>query len=632
MLFLFYSVVCCKLHADTSGSLGFRFYFTLAEGQQEMREALDGLRKRYQLHCFDEPVLFNTGLHVPVCLCVCVGLFTQMFSLDHSLLLSFFLAFFFFFVFFLFVCLLLLSGTDNCCQERHFLLEVLPSLKRTEDVKGVVDDAETRLLTLPKGKEVTLVTTNEQSVEACASLMGSSSDEHFTALGFDIEWCPPSLASDSGCDEAAGVPATVQLCTLSGEAFVWHLPSIGAPPRKNSGDGSADNEDEVPWGLPPSLATLLKSNRFQYVGVGVKGDCTRMTKYFGVAPPNVVDVGTLGLSVGYKRASLDGLLRDTLDFALSKKESVRKSEWNLALRSEQVLYAALDAYAGVCIFAELLEESKRCEVKVGSEVVFCSRQMNAVGHGTAMEVDAKRVKIKMTKCLSALYRVPMLSASTKATFNQKQAVTLSQIWSLQEPVVFWPRNQVQLLMRAVPKSQKQPQPIPSLHGSVSLSGPLKVDMSVPMQVEQGTGTNAQIVVDSEDDSVDLSSESDVDDDTDGGTSSDSSCGDRWGRRKVTSRRRRNKVSSSSSEDEEKKEEAPKRRRHRSPVSPSHSAVAAGSSASVRQEMQTIDREPFDEPGSQGVKQDILHWVRFSCLFFFFFFFFCADEACCVVHR
>ena len=135
-------------------------------------------------------------------------------------------------------------------------------------------------------------------------------------LGLDIEW------EVSRAGAPPNPPATIQLAAGKVVVIFHVLHGQRTPPDK----------------LPQSLACLLEDARLAKTGVGIKGDCTRLQRFFGVDVRNVVDLPGLALqrkvNVG-RRRSLADLCIHLLGQRMQKDQHLRLSHWNVVELGEE---------------------------------------------------------------------------------------------------------------------------------------------------------------------------------------------------------------------------------------------------------------------------------------------------------
>lgn len=206
-------------------------------------------------------------------------------------------------------------------------------------------------------------------------------------FGLDIEWKVEYVQN------AAPRPtATIQLATSVG-AYVFHIAHFGSQLPRNSvictnHDGSGrpsmpGNAAETqrggaahqiplgiaqqPWSgasaarrarLPPSLRRLLEDPEILKVGVGISSDGLKLRADFGVQCAGLLDLSRLAALVlphGHRPWSLAELCERVLGKQLQKRRAIRCSNWEAALLSpEQLEYAALDAWASLEVYRQLL--------------------------------------------------------------------------------------------------------------------------------------------------------------------------------------------------------------------------------------------------------------------------------------
>lgn len=121
---------------------------------------------------------------------------------------------------------------------------------------------------------------------------------------------------------------------------------------------------DVPGGITPTLRAFLEDPTIQKVGVQIRGDAHKMTRDFGVRVGAVSELRDLARAVadssGHRPASfsLSSLTEWTLNRALPKNKGERVSDWEAStLTEEQVMYAALDAWASLLVYESLSERA-----------------------------------------------------------------------------------------------------------------------------------------------------------------------------------------------------------------------------------------------------------------------------------
>jgi hypothetical protein len=121
---------------------------------------------------------------------------------------------------------------------------------------------------------------------------------------------------------------------------------------------------DVPGGITPTLRAFLEDPTIRKVGVQIRGDAHKMTRDFGVRVGGVSELRDLARAVadssGHRPASfsLSALTEWTLNRALPKNKGERVSNWEAStLTEEQVMYAALDAWASLLVYENLSERA-----------------------------------------------------------------------------------------------------------------------------------------------------------------------------------------------------------------------------------------------------------------------------------
>jgi hypothetical protein len=186
--------------------------------------------------------------------------------------------------------------------------------------------------------------------------------QHFVnekVLGFDIEWKPWS--------SPLSIKKNVSLIQLACEDRIalFHIALF-------SGTTAAQL-------MPPTLKAILESPDVYKVGVAVKGDFSRITKYLEVEPQGVFELSRLNNLVQWhatdpsrvsnKLVGLSTQVQQHLQLPLYKGgrliddpedlSNVRSSDWSLQLNLQQIHYAAADAYAGFRLYDALEEKRKQ---------------------------------------------------------------------------------------------------------------------------------------------------------------------------------------------------------------------------------------------------------------------------------
>ncbi|KAK7018755.1 hypothetical protein VNI00_018245 [Paramarasmius palmivorus] len=189
-------------------------------------------------------------------------------------------------------------------------------------------------------------------------------------LGFDQEWRPGNR------QEPAGRVAVLQLAQ-SHCSFVFDLTRL-----------------ETRGKLPQKLCAILEDRNILKAGVGVQGDAIKLHQDWGIALAGCIDLSLLCKSLDalvfeakaghYEGSNLAkrmfigryteplGLKRLLETFCLktiTKNSKVRTGNWESGrLNYQQVTYAALDAYAGYCVYRSMEDEAKTLPESMNSRL------------------------------------------------------------------------------------------------------------------------------------------------------------------------------------------------------------------------------------------------------------------------
>eukprot|EP00803_Ostreobium_quekettii_P002382 evm.model.scf_93.9 EVM.evm.TU.scf_93.9 scf_93:123215-126921(-) len=179
-------------------------------------------------------------------------------------------------------------------------------------------------------------------------------------VGMDLEWRPSFVKGES-----PNKTALIQLCWRRKHGKGW-----------KAGSKDSDPEGVVcllihlsMCGMLPKLAKWLGCKAVTKVGVAISGDAQKLRSDFKLEVNGCMDLGAVaskkempsdalegkGVYSGTK-CSLAGLSERLLSAAMSKSKKVRCGNWEKFPLSEvQKSYAALDAYASLRIYEELMK-------------------------------------------------------------------------------------------------------------------------------------------------------------------------------------------------------------------------------------------------------------------------------------
>ena len=189
---------------------------------------------------------------------------------------------------------------------------------------------ETELLPPFEGltlERIVVPQTAAQFAAAAEAILGAG------VAGFDTEAKPTFAAG-----EASGGPHVVQFA-LPDRAFIFQ------PQRAES---------------RPALALLLESPQLLKVGFGLQSDRSQIHARLGLQLQAVLDLDTVFRQLGYPKAmGVRAAIGATLGQRFHKSKKTTTSNWALPrLNERQLLYAANDAYAALCVL-QALERSGR---------------------------------------------------------------------------------------------------------------------------------------------------------------------------------------------------------------------------------------------------------------------------------
>lgn len=213
--------------------------------------------------------------------------------------------------------------TDICCEDRALMAEIFEEL-RFEGHDFAVDadlptPSEGEVFELPPDvKPIGCIRASKETevVRASVDKVRQAARESGGVIGFDIEWELSRLGAPPT------PPATIQLA--AGRVVVIFQVLHG--------------QRNAPKKPPQSLADLLEDADLAKTGVGIKGDCTRLQRFYSVEIRNIVDLPALALQgkvdVGARRGLTD-LCLHLVGKRLQKEQHLRLSTWNVAKLTEE---------------------------------------------------------------------------------------------------------------------------------------------------------------------------------------------------------------------------------------------------------------------------------------------------------
>lgn len=207
------------------------------------------------------------------------------------------------------------------------------------------------------------------------------------AVGLDIEYNRPyKSGSEYQC------PATIQLSCSDGFTIVFSL----------------FHADKAPSKLNSNIQDFLYDPEVVFVGANVTSDITRLKTAYGVDPKHIQfrELAKTASDHGFelKSRQLCDMSRYFLKKQLYKGRDIRISNWTGKLTHTQINYAALDAFASVSIYDEILKtfspkSSHHSLVPApGVKVLmFFENGIDCIARGTIVEYnDVKWGRLSMT--------------------------------------------------------------------------------------------------------------------------------------------------------------------------------------------------------------------------------------------
>lgn len=188
--------------------------------------------------------------------------------------------------------------TDECCIDRVLINEICEELIAEGHEFSVADHVPAAskgpLLELPPDVEVGCVKASRDSrvLQAAVNKIREQAEANNYMLGLDIEW------EISAAGAPVNPPATVQLAA-GNQVVTFHV---------------LHGQRSVPEKLPSPLVDLLEDAKLTKVGVGIKGDCTKLFKIYDVEVRGVVDLPSLALEGKVELGPRRGLANLCLHF------------------------------------------------------------------------------------------------------------------------------------------------------------------------------------------------------------------------------------------------------------------------------------------------------------------------------
>lgn len=309
--------------------------------------------------------------------------------------------------------------SDRALQDNTFLQDVLLRAYHHRDggrdnAVAPVPSSPDRIadlpwMTLPAQGHVILVGHRrdcEQAVRAVRAELTRTGDDF---VGFDCEWDIPLGGGRSPI-------SLIQISTVTGVVALFQLARMNLPRANRTHDDDdeeARNTDpdsrESKKLLPPALRELLEDVNLMKVGNNIRGDFTRLKREYVLQDQGVVDLQSFGKTcrVIQPPASLTRMCEEVLGKALQKDGTVRCSRWSQdQLSSEQIQYAALDAYASAQVYARIwtmcdpIAKPSRPVVPGEIVVLYTASHALAVAHAKVVKLQGSdRADVRILKVL-----------------------------------------------------------------------------------------------------------------------------------------------------------------------------------------------------------------------------------------
>ncbi|KAG2206552.1 hypothetical protein INT47_008569 [Mucor saturninus] len=167
--------------------------------------------------------------------------------------------------------------------------------------------------------------------------------------------------------------------------------------------------------FPRELSKVRSCTKIVKLGRNIKADCTRVKRVFGVVVSNLVDLGPFCYNhdlVNNSRPRLDVLCGSILSLQLPKISIIRCGDWERDyLTSEQISYAALDAWVALKIFEKANEEPAVTKRVMSSAYGFIEDNEGSI---EAHLKDTRLIKVDDVQVLSMLLETHQESGNPEA--------------------------------------------------------------------------------------------------------------------------------------------------------------------------------------------------------------------------
>jgi ribonuclease D len=104
-----------------------------------------------------------------------------------------------------------------------------------------------------------------------------------------------------------------------------------------------------------NLKSIFENKEILKVGVAIRDDLKQLQKLFSFTAQNFVELQDVAKAKGLQNFGLKGMTEEVLQAGLSKGSKMTNWE-NTLLTSQQLMYAATDAWIGLVLFQKLTEQ------------------------------------------------------------------------------------------------------------------------------------------------------------------------------------------------------------------------------------------------------------------------------------
>ena len=173
---------------------------------------------------------------------------------------------------------------------------------------------------------------------ACAQLRETLT--YPAVIGFDTEWVPSRKKNHEN------KTSVIQICTQPNkQCYVFQISEMN--------------------GIPNKLMEIIEDINVTKTGVGIENDLSKLYQDFNIDQISLgkshIDLSNMAKSLSIscqKNWSLRRLTETLLEKTIQKSKSLQLSNWeDFPLSDSQLQYAALDAYASLILYEELIRRT-----------------------------------------------------------------------------------------------------------------------------------------------------------------------------------------------------------------------------------------------------------------------------------